>query len=118
MGITTLGERLRELREAANMSLRELARDVGVSAAFISDIELGKRYPSDDVLKRIAAVLQTSRQELSAYDTRPPLEEIKRKSQANPAYGFALRRLVREDVSSDELLRMLDRLKKKKEDKK
>jgi transcriptional regulator with XRE-family HTH domain len=109
-----LGERLRQLREGADKSLRELAREVGVSAAFMSDIELGKRYPSDDVLERIAVQLKTSADELRAYDTRPPLDEMKRKSHTNPAYGFALRRMVEENVSGDELMKMLDQLKKRK----
>ena len=109
---TTLGERIRELREAADMSLRELSREVNVSAAFMSDIELGKRYPSDDVLEKIARSLGTTSEALDEYDTRPPLDEMKRKSHTNPAYGFALRRMVEEDVSSEELLKMLDRLKK------
>ena len=95
------------------MSLRELAREVRVSAAFMSDIELGKRYPSDDVLEKIARELGTTPQALAEYDTRPPIDEMKRKSHTNPAYGFALRRMVEEDVSSEELLKMLDRLKRK-----
>lgn len=111
---TTLGERIRELREVADKSLRELAREVGVSAAFLSDIELGRRYPSDDVLDKIARKLGTTPQALDEYDTRPPLDEMKRKSHTNPAYGFALRRMVEEDVSSEELLKLMDRLKKKK----
>jgi len=110
---TTLGERIRELREAEDKSLRELAREVDVSAAFVSDIELGKRYPSDAVLEKIASILGTTAQALDEYDTRPPLDEMKRKSHTNPAYGFALRRMVEEDVGSEELLKMLDRLKKK-----
>ena len=110
---TTLGERIRELREAADKSLRELSRDVDVSPAFMSDIELGKRYPSDDVLEKIARSLGTTPQALGEYDTRPPLDEMKRKSHTNPSYGFALRRMVEEGVSSDDLLKMLDQLKKK-----
>ena len=111
---TTFGERLRELREEADLSLRELAREVNVSAAFMSDIELGKRYPSDEVLERLARVLQTTPDELLKFDTRPPLDEMKRKSTTNPSYGFALRRMVEEDVSGEDLMRMLDQLKKRK----
>lgn len=112
----TLGERIRELREAEDLSLRELAREVNVSAAFLSDIELGKRYPSDDVLEKIAQRLGTSVGELSAYDPRPPLDEMKRKSITSPAYGFALRKMVEEDVSGEELLQMIERLKRRRQD--
>ena len=41
----TLGERIRELREERDLSLRELAGKIGVSAAFMSDVELNRRYP-------------------------------------------------------------------------
>jgi transcriptional regulator with XRE-family HTH domain len=109
----TLGERIRELREDADLSLRELAREVEITAAFMSDIELGKRYPSDDVLKRIAKKLKVALAELAAYDARPPLEELRRKSSSSPAYGFALRRMVEEGVHAEDLMKALDHLKKK-----
>lgn len=109
----TLGERIRELREQTDLSLRELAREVDVTAAFMSDIELGKRYPSDDVLKRIAQKLKVPVAELAAYDARPPIDELRRKSTSSPAYGFALRRMVEEDISAEDLMKALDRLKKK-----
>lgn len=110
----TLGERIRELRQSADKSLRELAKEVEVSAAFLSDIELGKRYPSDDVLRKIAKRLGTSIEELSEYDSRPPLDEMKRKSFTSPVYGFALRKLVEDEVSGEELIKMIDRQKKRK----
>ena len=46
----TLGQRIRELREEKDFSLRELAKKSGVTAPFLSDIELGRRYPSEKVL--------------------------------------------------------------------
>ena len=40
-------------------SLRELAGKIGVSAAFMSDVELNRRYPSDKHLREIAQYLGT-----------------------------------------------------------
>ena len=40
------GKSLRKSRITAGFSLRELARKAGISASFLSDIELGRRYPS------------------------------------------------------------------------
>lgn len=38
----TLGQRIRELRETKDLSLREFAKQLGdLSAAFLSDVELG-----------------------------------------------------------------------------
>jgi len=104
----TLGERIRELREAKDMSLRELAQAVGVSAAFMSDVELGRRYPSDAIFGKIATALGTTKDDLAQYDTRPPLGELKRRAAADPAFGVALRRMIDSDVSSEEFLRWLE----------
>ncbi len=103
----TLGERVRELREERDISVRELARQVGVSAPFLSDLELGRRHPSDEVLARLATTLKTSAEELRKHDARAPVQELKRMVANNPAMGFALRRVVDEHVSSDDLLAFL-----------
>ena len=103
----SLGERIRELREASDLSLRELARKVGdVSAAFLSDVEFGRRFPSDKTLAALAAALGTTAEDLQQYDSRPPIEEIKRQANANPALGFAFRRMA--ELPPDELLRRLN----------
>lgn len=82
---TTLGERIRELREKMDLSLRELASKLRLSAAFLSDIELGRRYPSEKVLAQIAKELGTSLDDLQQHDTRAPVEGLKRLASANPA---------------------------------
>jgi transcriptional regulator with XRE-family HTH domain len=105
----TLGVRIRELREERDLSLREFAKKIKVSAPFLSDVELGRRYPSDDVLKTIAQSLGTSLEDLKKHDARPPVQELKRISASNPAMGFALRKVVDEGVSPDELLKFLQR---------
>src|SRR5258706_4528465 len=107
----TLGERIRELRERLDLSLRELARAVDVSAAFMSDVELGRRYPSDALLIRIAKKLQASVEDLKKYDRRPPLDDIKRIASTDPVYGMAMRRRVEridaDDMTQEQLLRLV-----------
>lgn len=114
----TLGEYVRELREKQDYSVRELAKRLKVSAPFLSDIELGRRHPSDDVLERLALELKTKPEELRKYDTRAPVQELKRLAASDPAMGFALRRVVDkvldEDVSAEELLEFLNRRRKSK----
>ena len=105
----TLGERIRELREERDFSVRELAKKLKVSAAFLSDVELGRRHPSDDVLQRLASELKTKADELKKFDERPPVQELKRISATDPAMGFALRRVVDEGVSAEELHEFLNR---------
>lgn len=71
----TMGERLRVARRSAGLSLRELARRVGVSAQAISKYERGLDVPSTGVLVRLAAALDTS----AEYFLRPrPLIRLRR----------------------------------------
>jgi len=47
------GSSLRKRRQLTGVTLRELARRIKVSAAFVSDIELGRRQPSAFTMERI-----------------------------------------------------------------
>jgi len=112
----TLGERIRELRELKDLSLREFAKKLGgKSAAFLSDVELGRRHPSDKVLEDMARALGTTVEDLKKYDTRAPMEDLRRLANTNPAYGIALRRVVDEGVSADELTNLANKKRSKKQ---
>jgi transcriptional regulator with XRE-family HTH domain len=103
----SLGEKIRELRDKHDLSLRELCKKAGdISPAFLSDIELGRRHPSDQVLRDIAKGLETDFDELKDYDTRPAVEEMKRRAMQDPKYGFAFRRIFDENVSPEDLLNL------------
>lgn len=55
-----LGGRLREVRLATGMTLRELARQLGVSPSFVSQFENGKSQPSVATLYSISQLLGVS----------------------------------------------------------
>ena len=111
----TLGQKIRELREAKDVSLREFAKKLGdLSAAFVSDVELGRRFPSDKVLAKIAHHLGVTVEELKKYDTRPPVDELKRIAAADPTFGFALRTVIEKKVSADELMNLAKKSDQKK----
>ena len=101
----TLGDRIRELRQQKDLSLRELARKLELSAAFLSDVELGRRHPSDQVLTALSRLLGTTVEDLQSYDTRPPVQDIKRLAASDPAWGLAFRRVL--DMSPEELLKIV-----------
>jgi len=103
-----LGERIRELREERDVSLRELAKKLGWSAPFLSDVELGRRYPSEKNLKELADLLETSLVALKAHDTRAPIEEIKRLSAEDPRYAMAFRTMINRNLSAEDLLRFAE----------
>jgi transcriptional regulator with XRE-family HTH domain len=110
----TLGQRIRELREAKDISLREFAKKLGdLSPPFVSDIELGRRFPSEKVLEKIAHILEEPIEELRRYDSRPPIEELKRLSASDPTYGFALRKVVDGEISAEDLMKFANKKQKK-----
>lgn len=55
-----LGSRIRAARKKQRLSIRELSTRVGVSASFVSQVELGRATPSIGVLYSIASVLELS----------------------------------------------------------
>jgi transcriptional regulator with XRE-family HTH domain len=59
-----LGGYLKEQRETARLSLRQLASAAGVSNPYLSQIERGLRKPSAEVLQQIAKGLQISAEAL------------------------------------------------------
>lgn len=109
----TLGQYLKKLRDERDLSLRELAQKLKCSAAFLSDIELGRRYPSDKVLADMAHVLGVKLEDLKKHDTRPPIDEIKQATASNPEYAFAFRTLIEQKVSPKELLTLVTEKKRK-----
>ena len=112
----TLGQRIRELREEKDLSLREFAKKLNCSAPFISDIELGRRFPSDDVLEAMAKILIVAIDELRGYDTRVPISELKKLALSSPAYGIALRKLADKKISPEEIIRIAQQNEKDQKD--
>src|SRR3954462_8154838 len=55
-----IGGFIRDLRQTAKISLRELAARAGVSNPYLSQIERGLRKPSAEVLAQIAGPLRGS----------------------------------------------------------
>jgi transcriptional regulator with XRE-family HTH domain len=55
-----IGSFIRTQREAAHVSVRQLAEKAGVSNPYLSQIERGLRKPSADVLNQIAKALRVS----------------------------------------------------------
>lgn len=57
---TDLGEFIRGQRERANLSLRRLAEQAGISNPYLSQIERGIRKPSAQILKNLSRALEIS----------------------------------------------------------
>ena len=62
--VSSIGEYIREQREQAKISLRQLAAAAGVSNPYLSQIERGLRRPSAEILQQIAKGLRISAEAL------------------------------------------------------
>lgn len=62
--LAELGAFIREQREAAQQSIRDLSRLAGVSNPYLSQIERGLRRPSAEILQQIAKALRISAETL------------------------------------------------------
>lgn len=66
-------EAIRSDRETLGLSVRTFAKKIGISAPYLSDIELGRRFPSEKVLTKIVNLL-------GARPKNPPLSARPKKS--------------------------------------
>lgn len=113
MEAPTLGERIRSLRLKMKLSLRELARRAEVSPSFLSEIETGRRFPSDAVLERLASELGVSATKLRKLDLRSHLSELRQLLSDQPAWGPVFQQIARAgkrgELDPEELLKWVKR---------
>ncbi|MDQ1685292.1 MAG: hypothetical protein QOC82_2029 [Frankiaceae bacterium] len=64
LDVRNLGDYIREQRNSAQISLRQLAKSAGVSNPYLSQIERGLRKPSAEILQQIAKALRISAEAL------------------------------------------------------
>jgi transcriptional regulator with XRE-family HTH domain len=61
---SSIGDYIRRQRELANISLRKMAEQSGISAAVLQEIENGLRNPSRTIIQSIAGALRLSAETL------------------------------------------------------
>lgn len=89
------GSRIRSIREAADVSREVVAERAGISANYLGEIERGEKWPTLDMIERIAAALQVSPPAFFEYEA----EEVD-----NNVLLSKLQRLL-SDRSTDQLQR-------------
>ena len=76
VNVGAIGAYIRDQREQAKISLRQLAQSAGISNPYLSQIERGLRRPSADILQQIAKGLRISAEALYVQagflEDRPP----------------------------------------------
>ncbi len=88
MSVSSIGEYIRDQREQAKISLRQLAAAAGVSNPYLSQIERGLRRPSAEILQQIAKGLRISAEALyvqaGILEERPPDSGVRTAVLAEP----------------------------------
>src|ERR1700758_4404186 len=74
----SLGARVRALREAMDLSLRDLSDRSGVSAPMLSQVERGETSPTLQVARRIAAGLELRLSQLLRLDEEGAVTIVRR----------------------------------------
>lgn len=103
----SLGVIIRMRRQVAKLGLREVARQVGISPSYMSDIELDRRQPADPVLREIGRVLGLDADDLLCRAGRlaPATKEY---LQRHPRLIVLVNRIAARGLP-DEVLRGLER---------
>ena len=104
-----MGEEIREMRIKADFTLRAFAKRIDVSAAHLSDIEHGRRLPSDELLKRIVDSLVhvgATWERFKQLDTRID-PETKKWLEKNPGAQQILRISKESGKSVHEIIKIL-----------
>ena len=87
--VGSIGEYIREQRQRAKVSLRQLAEATGVSNPYLSQIERGLRKPSAEILQQIAKGLRISAEALyiqaGILDEREPDTDVQAAIRADTA---------------------------------
>lgn len=102
------GKRLRELRQAKNLSQRDLAAEVGVNFTYISKIENEKldfaQFPGEELIRKLAKALEADEDELLLLAQKIP-EQIKKRVMERPD---AFRKFA--DLDDKEIDRLLEEI--------
>lgn len=102
----SLGEVLRSKRVETDISLRDLAKRLGLAPSYLSDIENDRRVPSEDVLQRIAAELNLKFDDLMARAGRFG-DDAERYMKQHPTAGALFRRISDKRLPDEDLKRLL-----------
>lgn len=106
----TLGQRIKRMRTERKLGLRQTARNVGISAAYLSRVENGKEpaIPAEETLRRIAQVIGDDFDELMHLAGRIT-NEVRDVVKADPGMPEFLRRARDQNISADRLMELLEK---------
>jgi transcriptional regulator with XRE-family HTH domain len=107
-----LGEEIQRLRMQAGIPLRAFAREVGISAGFLADIERNRRQPTTELLQQIVAELKSVGADFKRLDSlNSRMEpELHKWVAETPEVRQMLRRVHNSHLDPYDVLKELERL--------
>lgn len=108
--MSTIGQRIREIRKSRNLTQRELADRVGINFTYLSRVENDRlddeQTPREETLQRIASALQTDPDELLLLARRIP-DAYRDRILSRP--GVFRKLLNLSDTALEELVQQIER---------
>jgi transcriptional regulator with XRE-family HTH domain len=107
----TIGDVIHDARAKLKLSLRDITKKLDITPSYLSDIENNRRVPSEEVLGKLAKLLELDYDDLMARAGRFG-EDAVRYMMRTPAAGVLFRRLAEGKASGetvDKLLKLADR---------
>ena len=125
-GSKSLGQRLREAREAQHLSTRELSRRTGVTKDTISATERGRRRVRHSTLEKLARGLGVEISDLTGWDPKGSGAQLQKQREQVSDYlrarGYGLTAMTNDEFaalldssSTDELALLRDRMRNERE---
>lgn len=115
--MTTIGQRIREIRKSRNLTQRELADRVGINFTYLSRVENDRlddeQTPREETIQRIAQALNADADELLLLARRIP-DAYRDRILAQP--GVFRKLLTLSDQALEELLNSVDQRKQRTQD--
>ena len=109
--LKTLGTIIRDARVGTGRSLREFAKQLGITPSYQSDIENDRRVPAEDVLKKIAESLSLKFEELMALAGRLG-DDVERYLRRQPAAVTLFRKLAKINAPENLLRELIEMVEK------
>jgi transcriptional regulator with XRE-family HTH domain len=104
MSAGSIGAFIREQREQAKISARQLAQAAGISSPYLSQVERGLRKPSAEILQQIARGLRISAEALyvraGILDDPPPGTAVIHAIRADPDLSERQKQMLAEIYES------------------
>jgi transcriptional regulator with XRE-family HTH domain len=106
-----LGDRIKEARVEAQLTLRGVAASLGISPSYLNDIEYNRRTPAEGTLEKIAALFEFDIDDLLAAAGRVGIsKDAEQYIRENPSAGVLFRRVAAERLPEAELKKLIERV--------